>query len=123
MKIMNIAIFIFLCTLVSGAKINVNGKFPIILDKGTKSNISFTLEDTQINKNDIIKKMLETDTLIDEKLFEDLYYNENFSKKINVELPKNYNNKKIILEDIEIEKTYLFKVEIIELNRNFHHEI
>ena len=45
MKIMNIAIFIFLCTLVSGAKINVNGKFPIILDKGTKSNISFTLDE------------------------------------------------------------------------------
>jgi hypothetical protein len=89
------------------------------------SNISFTLEDTQINKSDIIKKMIETDKFIDEKLFEDLYYNETFSKKINLELPINKFdiNKKIVLEDIDIKKIYLFKVHIVELNRNFYQEI
>jgi hypothetical protein len=82
--------------------------------------ISFTLDDININKSELIKKILENDISIDEKLFEDLYYNEQFSKKINIELPKQYNNKKIILEDIQLNKKYLFKINIIELNRIFN---
>ena len=86
------------------------------------SNISFSLEDININKSDIIKKMIESDVIIDEKLLEDLYFNEDFSKKINLELPKKYNNQKIILEDINIDKIYLFKINLLELNRNFEEE-
>ena len=86
------------------------------------SNISFSLDDININKNDIINKILKNDSTIDEYLFEDLYYNEDFSKKINLELPKKYNDKKIILEDIDVDKKYLFKINIHELNRSFSEE-
>lgn len=86
------------------------------------SNISFSLEDIHINKSEIIKKTLESDDYVDEKLLEDLYYNKNFSKKINLELPKKYNNQKIILEDMTIKKVYLFKIDLLELNRNFEEE-
>lgn len=86
------------------------------------SNISFSLEDIYINKSEIIRKFMETDELINEKLFEDLYFNEEFSKKINIELPQKYNDKKIILENIEINKKYLFKINILELNSTFNEE-
>ncbi len=86
------------------------------------SNISFSLEDININKSEIIKKVLESDDCIDEKLLEDLYFNENFSKKINLELPKKYNNQKIILEDIVVKKVYLFKINLLELSINFQEE-
>jgi hypothetical protein len=59
------------------------------------SNISFSLDDININKNEIINKIMENDIIIDDYLFEDLYYNEDFSKKINLELPKKYNDKKL----------------------------
>ena len=86
------------------------------------SNISFSLDDININKNEIINKIMENDIIIDDYLFEDLYYNEDFSKKINLELPKKYNDKKIILEDMDIDKKYLFKINIDELNRSFSEE-
>jgi len=86
------------------------------------SNISFSLDDININKNEIINKIMENDIIIDDYLFEDLYYNEDFSKKINLELPKKYNDKKIILEDIDVDKKYLFKINIHELNRSFSEE-
>lgn len=86
------------------------------------SNISFSLEEIYINKNEIIKKFNENDEIIDEKLFEDLYFNKDFSNKINIELPKKYNNKKVILEDIDINKKYLFKVKFLELTRNYYEE-
>jgi hypothetical protein len=92
------------------------------IDLTVISNISFSLEDININKSDIIKKMVESDVIIDEKLLEDLYFNQDFSKKINLELPKKYNNQKIILEDINIDKIYLFKINLLELNRNFQEE-
>ena len=84
-------------------------------------NISFSLEDININKSDIIKKFLDCDISIDDKLLSDIYYNEDFSKKINLELPNKY-NKSIILEDIVIDKIYLFKINLLELNRNFESE-
>jgi len=84
------------------------------------SKIALSLEDTYINRSELIKSIIANDLVIDEKLFEDLYFNEDFSNKINIELPKKYNNKKIILEDIDIEKKYLFKVNIMECNRVFY---
>lgn len=86
------------------------------------SNISFSLEDIHINKTEIIKKFIEDDKTIDDKLFEELYFNNFFSEKINIELPKKYNNKKIIIENIEINKKYLFKINFLELNRTFYQE-
>ena len=85
-------------------------------------NISFDINDININKFDIINKFINNDLLINEKLLEDIYYNTNFSNKINIELPKMYNNKKIILKEIEIIKKYLFKINFIELNKNFNFE-
>jgi hypothetical protein len=84
------------------------------------SKITLSLDDTYINRSELIKNIIANDLVIDEKLFEDLYFNEEFSKKINVELPKKYNDKKIILEDIDIEKKYLFKINILECNRIFY---
>ena len=86
------------------------------------SNISFSLYDINIDKSEIIKKIIESDDIVDEKLFEDLYYNDYFSNKINIELPKKYNNKKIILEDINITKKYLFKINFLEMNYLFEKE-
>ena len=86
------------------------------------SNISFSIDDTKIEKKIIINKFIENDCDIDDKLFEELYFNNDFSKKINIQLPKKYNNKKVILENIEIEKKFLFKINFIELNRNFYQE-
>jgi len=65
---------------------------------------------------------MKNDIIIDDYLFEDLYYNEDFSKKINLELPKKYNDKKIILEDMDIDKKYLFRINIHELNCSFNEE-
>ena len=84
------------------------------------SKITLSLDDTCINRSELIKNIITNDLVIDEKLFEDLYFNQEFSNKINIELPKKYNDKKIILEDIDIEKKYLFKINFIELNRNFY---
>ena len=92
------------------------------IDLTLVSNISFTIDDININKNDIIQKFIENDSEIDEKLFEDLYYNKDFSNKINIELPKKYNDKKIIIEGIEADKKYLFKINFIELNCGFYEE-
>jgi hypothetical protein len=99
-----------------------NNSLKKYIDLTVISNISFSLEDININKSDIIKKMIDSDVIIDEKLLEDLYFNQDFSKKINLELPKKYNNQKIILEDINIDKIYLFKINLLELNRNFEEE-
>ena len=99
-----------------------NNSLKKYIDLTVISNISFSLEDININKSDIIKKMIDSDVIIDEKILEDLYFNQDFSKKINLELPKKYNNQKIILEDINIDKIYLFKINLLELNRNFEEE-
>ena len=87
------------------------------------SNISFSLDDINIHKKDIFKKFIDNNKEINEQLLEDLYYNEDFSKKINLELPKKYDNKSIYLEDIEINTRYLFKINIIELEKSFSNEL
>jgi len=97
-----------------------NSKVEKYIDLILLSNISLSLEEIYIGKSELIKMILQNDDVIDEKLFEDLYYNEEFSKKINIELPQKYNNKKVILEDIEIKKRYLFKINFIELNKIFY---
>ncbi len=84
------------------------------------SNITLTLDDIKINKTELIHKILSSDMTLEERLFEDLYFNEEFSNKINLELPKKYNDSKIIIEDIEVHKKYLFKINILELNRTFY---
>lgn len=85
-------------------------------------NISFTLDDININKHQILNKFLENDKNIDETLLNDLYYNNEFSKKINIELPKKYNNKTIYLENMDITKKYLFKMNILELKKSCNEE-
>jgi len=86
------------------------------------SNISFNLDEVSIYNTEIIKRCIESDGKINERIFEDIYFNEEFSKKINVELPRKYNNKKIILEDVEVNKKYLFKINFMELNKNSFYE-
>ena len=45
------------------------------------SNISFSLNDIKINKSYIINKFIENDAIMDDDIIEDLYYNNDFSKK------------------------------------------
>jgi hypothetical protein len=85
-------------------------------------NISFTLDDININKHQILNKFLENDKNIDETLLNDLYCNNEFSKKINIELPKKYNNKTIYLENMDVTKKYLFKMNILELKKSCNQE-
>jgi hypothetical protein len=99
-----------------------NLNFDNYIDLVTISDITFSIDDIKIEKRTIIKKFIENDCEINDKLFEELYFNTDFSKKINIELPKKYNNKNIILENMDIKKKFLFKVDFIELNRNFYQE-
>ena len=72
--------------------------------------IEFTIEDININKQELFKRFIENDIKINQELLEDIYYNQDFSNKINMDLSKV--NK--IMDD-KIEKTYLFKININEL--------
>ena len=81
------------------------------------SDISFSINDEIINKNEIIKKFIDNDN--DGKcdisnFFEDMYYNEEFSKKINIEVPK-------MIESSE-NKKYLFKISFVESSVSFFEE-
>jgi hypothetical protein len=98
--------------------ISINNLNKDYIDLILISNISFNLDDINIFNTEIIKKCIENDGEINDKIFEDIYYNNEFSKKINLELPKKYGNKKIILENIEVNKKYLFKINFMELNKN-----
>jgi hypothetical protein len=82
------------------------------------SNISFKIEETNINKRDLIKKFINGNNTIEDKLLEDLYFNNDFSKKINIKLPEKYGNKNFILENTDLSKKYLFKIDFSELNFN-----
>jgi len=82
----------------------------------TLSNISFSLNDTDINKNYIINKFMESDVEIDDNIIEDIYYNNEFAKKMNINLPDKYMNQS------NIEKKYLFKINMVELNQSFYQE-
>lgn len=82
-------------------------------------NISFTLNEVQINKNDLLKKFINNDSNIDEKIIEDIYYNKDFSKKIKLNIPQKYNYS---IENKNISKKYFFKINLIEINQSFYQE-
>lgn len=86
------------------------------------SNISFTLDETNVDKNYILKKIIEDDKLIDNKLLDELYLNKDFCKKKNISLPSMYNNKKDSLNNSNIVKKYLFKINFKKLTRSFYIE-
>jgi hypothetical protein len=69
-----------------------------------------------------LKKIIEVDELIDDKLLDELYLNEDFCKKKNIKLPSIYNNKKDLLNNSNIVKKYLFKVNFLKLTRSFYIE-
>lgn len=88
------------------------------------SDISFSLNDEIINKNEIIKKFIENNDggkCDISNFFEDIYYNEEFSKKINMEVPKNAQYNILSNNDI-INKKYLFKIGIVESSVSFFEE-
>jgi hypothetical protein len=72
--------------------------------------IEFSIEDIHINKQELFKRFIENDIEINQELLEDIYYNQDFSKKINIDL-------QIVSKQIEdtIEKRYLFKINLKEL--------
>jgi hypothetical protein len=83
------------------------------------SDISFSLNDEIINKNEIIKKFIENEGKCDiSNFFEDMYYNEEFSKKINIDIPK------IVESNVKLSenKKYLFKIGIVESSVSFFEE-
>ena len=72
--------------------------------------IEFSIEDIHINKQELFKRFIEKDIEINQELLEDIYYNQDFSKKINIDLQKVSK----IIEDT-IEKRYLFRIKLKEL--------
>ena len=68
------------------------------------------MEDLHINKQELFKRFIENDIEINQELLEDIYYNQDFSKKINIDLQK-------VSKQIEdtIEKHYLFRINLKEL--------
>ena len=83
------------------------------------SDISFSLNDEIINKNEIIKKFIENEGKCDiSNFFEDIYYNEEFSKKINMNIPKMVESNVKPSEN----KKYLFKIGIVESSVSFFEE-
>lgn len=84
------------------------------------SNISFSVNDINIDINDIIDKTLSNNLEFDEKIFEDLYYNTEFSNKINLELPYKYKSKEKLLGDVD--KKYLFKINSNKLDYKFYQQ-
>lgn len=91
------------------------------------SNIEFHIDEININKNEIIKRFIDNDISIDEDFFEDLYYNDLFSKKINIELPDKYKfknkNINVILDKENISIKYLFRIEFNELTNEYNNEM
>ena len=61
----------------------------------------------------MFKKYIENEKQINDLLLEDIYFNEDFSNKINISLPISYKN-----IDDTIEKKYLFKINLNELQRS-----
>lgn len=94
----------------------------IYMDLIIISNISFTLDETNVDKNYILKKIIEVDEVIDNKLLDELYLNEDFCKKKNINLPPIYSNKNNILNNSNIVKKYLFKINFLKLTRSFYIE-
>jgi hypothetical protein len=91
------------------------------------SNIEFQINEININKNEIIKRFIDNDISIDEDFFEDLYYNNVFSKKINIELPDKYKfknkNINVTIDKENILIKYLFRIELNELSNEYNNEM
>jgi len=100
------------------------------------SDIAFSMNDKIISKNEIIQKFIDKEsdynnksfTNFSEKFIEDLYYNEEFSNKINIKMPNKNIIKILSKKDLfisneeEINKKYLFKIEILEVPLTFSQE-
>lgn len=78
--------------------------------------IEFNIDEINIEKKEIFKKFIENEKNINENLFTDIYYNENFSNKINFDLPETKNE---LMKNKDIGKKYLFKIKINELDCNY----
>jgi len=90
----------------------LNDEFIIISD------ISLLLYDTKINKNDLMNIFIKNSININENLLEDFYFNNKFSKKINIEIPPKYR-----IKLTNFKKKYLFKIKLIEINQDFYEAI
>jgi hypothetical protein len=77
------------------------------------NDIEFNIDETNINKQELFKKYIENEKQINDLLLEDIYFNEEFSNKINISIPSSYKN-----IDDTIEKKYLFKINLNELHRS-----
>ena len=77
------------------------------------NDIEFNIDETNINKQELFKKYIENEKQINDLLLEDIYFNEEFSNKINISIPLSYKN-----IDDTIEKKYLFKINLNELQRS-----
>ena len=79
------------------------------------SNISFNLDETNIFQRDIVKRIIKNDKLINENLFDSYESTDNIKT---LEIPTKYNDKKIILDNVRLNKKYLFKVGFNESYQN-----
>ena len=84
--------------------INVNSQF---IDLVVLDDISFNLDETEIDKHDLLNKIFVNDLYIDNKLLEKLYYNKEFTSSINFDFPIKY-------LDENIQNKFLFKIDFTE---------
>ena len=78
----------------------------------TIQNISFSYDEHTLKQNDIIKRFFYNDQQIDDSFLEDTYYNESFSKKVQLNLPIEFKQELTI----DVNKRYLFRVHSIEID-------
>lgn len=78
------------------------------------NDIEFNINETNINKQELFKKYIEKEKKINDLLLEDIYFNEEFSNKINISLPLSFKN----INDT-MEKKYLFKIKLNELQCSY----
>lgn len=78
------------------------------------NDIEFNIDELNINKQELFKKYIETEKKINDLLLEDIYFNEEFSNKMNISLPLSYKN----INDT-MEKKYLFKIKLNELQCSY----
>ena len=78
------------------------------------NDIEFNINETNINKQELFKKYIENEKKINDLLLEDIYFNEEFSNKMNISLPLSYKN-----INNTMEKKYLFKIKLNELQRSY----
>ena len=85
--------------------------------------ISLNLDENEITKRDIFKKIIENDLNVNDNFIKSLYDNNEMEKNMNKDISLQIKNNNISLENMEINTKYLFKIHFSELPLNCNEEI